>query len=325
MTHEELKRFISEQMRMSHIYQPLLIKSLVEAGGTATIRQLAGEFLIKDESQLLYYEKRLKEMPIKVLSKHQILIRDKEMVTLNIGKLTLEQRAELIMLCEQKIQEFIVSRGIAVWDYRMLEDDAISDPLRYRVLKESGGRCSLCGCTKEERILDVDHILPRSKGGKNVYENLQVLCSKCNRSKGNKDKTDFRSYGKEEAIENCLFCTVQSQKEKIILRNELCFLIEDAFPVTKGHALVIPKRHVADYFLLSIAEQQAANELLQIRRKQLLAQDKTIDGFNMGVNSGEAAGQTIFHCHIHLIPRRRGDVDNPKGGVRGVIPKKQRY
>ena len=264
-------------------------------------------------------------MPIKVLSKHQILIRDKEMVTLNIGKLTLEQRAELIMLCEQKIQEFIVSRGIAVWDYRMLEDDAISDPLRYRVLKESGGRCSLCGCTKEERILDVDHILPRSKGGKNVYENLQVLCSKCNRSKGNKDKTDFRSYGKEKTIENCLFCRVQSQKEKIILRNELCFLIEDAFPVAQGHALVIPKRHVADYFLLSIAEQQAANELLQIRRKQLLARDKTIDGFNMGVNSGEAAGQTIFHCHIHLIPRRRGDVENPKGGVRGVIPKKQRY
>ena len=264
-------------------------------------------------------------MPIKVLSKHQILIRDKEMVTLNIGKLTLEQRAELIMLCEQKIQEFIVSRGIAVWDYRMLEDDAISDPLRYRVLKESGGRCSLCGCTKEERILDVDHILPRSKGGKNVYENLQVLCSKCNRSKGNKDKTDFRGYGKEKAIENCLFCKVQSQKEKIILRNELCFLIEDAFPVTKGHALVIPRRHVADYFLLSIAEQQAANELLQIRRKQLLEQDKTIDGFNMGVNSGEAAGQTIFHCHIHLIPRRRGDVENPKGGVRGVIPGKQAY
>ena len=88
---------------------------------------------------------------------------------------------------------------------------------------------------------------------------------------------------------------------------------------------MIPKRHVADYFGLFQPELNSANRLLQKIKKQLLAEDQTISGFNIGTNAGEAAGQTIFHCHIHLIPRRDGDAENPRGGVRGVIPGKQSY
>ena len=117
------------------------------------------------------------------------------------------------MLCEKALREFIVKKGLGIWDYRLLDNDPIPDSLRYRVLKESEGRCSLCGATKKNRPLDVDHIKPRSKGGKNEYENLQTLCSKCNRSKGNKDDTDFRGEA-AETVNDCIFC-YENMKDRI--------------------------------------------------------------------------------------------------------------
>ena len=323
MTFNELKEFLESKMRLSHIYQPLLVKSLIDSGGSATVRQLAGIFLAHDESQILYYEKRLKEMPIKVLSKHGLIKRDGELVSLNIGKLTLEQKAELRKICEQKMQEYIASRGLGIWDYRMLDDSPASDEMRLRILKEAKGRCALCGATKDERPLDIDHILPRSKGGKAEYENLQVLCSKCNRTKRNTEDTDYRHIVEAEYQEGCVFC--KKAKGNVILENEYTFAILDSFPVSKGHTLIIPKRHFGDYFDISKAEQDALNDLIRVRRKQLPEEDKTILGFNVGVNSGAVAGQTIWHCHIHLIPRRKGDTPNPRGGVRGVIPNMMNY
>lgn len=121
----------------------------------------------------------------------------------------------------------------------------------------------------------------------------------------------------------CLFCTLPP--ERIVLQNELALAIMDGFPVTPGHALVIPKRHVEDYFGLDPAEVQACNELLHQLKARTLTQDPSVVGFNIGMNAGAAAGQTIFHCHIHLIPRREGDVPNPRGGVRHVIPGKGYY
>tara|TARA_Y100000031_G_C8223715_1_gene387239 strand:- start:1545 stop:1853 length:309 start_codon:yes stop_codon:yes gene_type:complete len=102
-------------------------------------------------------------------------------------------------------------------------------------------------------------------------------------------------------------------------------VIRDGFPVTEHHSLVIPKRHVASYFELGQAEINAINQLLKKTKDKLSNIDSTIDGFNVGINDGESAGQTIFHCHVHLIPRRIGDVDNPKGGVRHTIPGKGFY
>jgi ATP adenylyltransferase len=99
----------------------------------------------------------------------------------------------------------------------------------------------------------------------------------------------------------------------------------DKFPVTEGHTLIIPKRHVAKYFELYQPELNAAQSLLSQMKQEIARTDGKVGGFNMGVNDGVSAGQTIFHCHIHLIPRREGDVENPRGGVRGVIPAKQNY
>ena len=124
----------------------------------------------------------------------------------------------------------------------------------------------------------------------------------------------------------CLFCDVQlSDRNRIVAENELAYVIRDGFPVTEGHTLIIPKRHTPDYFGLFQSEVHAINSLIIEQKKFLQGADQTIEGFNIGMNCGEVAGQTIFHCHVHLIPRRKGDVENPRGGVRHVIAGKGFY
>jgi diadenosine tetraphosphate (Ap4A) HIT family hydrolase len=122
----------------------------------------------------------------------------------------------------------------------------------------------------------------------------------------------------------CIFCALRNS-DRIALRNDLVFAIRDVNPVTSLHSLVLPWRHAPTYFDLTPDEIAAANDLLRRLRTEITDQDPAVEGFNIGANVGLVSGQTIFHCHIHLIPRRRGDVDDPLGGVRGVIPAKQRY
>ena len=112
-------------------------------------------------------------------------------------------------------------------------------------------------------------------------------------------------------------------KEKIA-ENENAFAIYDAFPVSKGHVLVIPKRVVAEIFDLNDEEYSSCFNLVKDVKK-ILEEEFKPDGFNIGINNGEKAGQTIFHAHIHVIPRYSGDVDNPRGGIRHVIPGKGDY
>ncbi|MCD4652945.1 HIT family protein [bacterium] len=123
---------------------------------------------------------------------------------------------------------------------------------------------------------------------------------------------------------NCLFCQIK-ETHKIVSENLSAYAIYDRFPVTKGHVLVIPKRHFQDFFEITQEEFIAAFKLLEEMKSKLQSDDPLIDGFNIGINSGESAGQTIPHCHIHLIPRRTGDINSPRGGVRGVIPSKRIY
>ena len=121
----------------------------------------------------------------------------------------------------------------------------------------------------------------------------------------------------------CLFCN--SKASGIAHENNLAYVSYDTYPVSEQHCLIIPKRHVVDYFELSNEELVACNDLIKIVKQEVLDKDKNVKAFNIGTNAGKIAGQSIMHCHIHLIPRREGDVDNPQGGVRSVIPKKQHY
>ena len=121
----------------------------------------------------------------------------------------------------------------------------------------------------------------------------------------------------------CIFCKIR--KEELQFENQLAYSSIDNYPVSEFHSLIVPKRHVETYFELTKKEIQACNELILKTKEKILKQDFSVKGFNIGTNAGKSAGQSIMHCHIHLIPRRVGDVENPQGGVRSVIPNKQHY
>ena len=122
---------------------------------------------------------------------------------------------------------------------------------------------------------------------------------------------------------SCLFCN--SKESGLTDENQLAYASYDSYPVTDQHCLIIPKRHVKDYFDLTVEEIVACDQLIKKMKKEIEKKDASVKGFNIGINSGKIAGQSIMHCHIHLIPRREGDVENPQGGVRSVIPLKQHY
>jgi len=123
--------------------------------------------------------------------------------------------------------------------------------------------------------------------------------------------------------EECLFCN--KKKQNITYSTKFIYIVRDSYPVTKYHTLIIPHRHVSNFFDLNQGELKDLSKVLKKERQSLLNLDKKITAFNVGVNAGKDAGQSVMHCHIHLIPRRKGDIENPKGGVRGVIPSKQKY
>ena len=135
------------------------------------------------------------------------------------------------------------------------------------------------------------------------------------------NKTDYKK--RYELSEGCPFCKL-SPKVELVCETATAVAFFDGYPVSRGHTLIIPKRHEANYFDLTDEEQQDLWHMVN-HCKTILEKRFHPDGFNVGINVNQAAGQSVFHVHIHLIPRYKGDVENPKGGVRGVIPKKQSY
>lgn len=330
MTYQDLKQFITEDMRMSHIYQPVMLIELLKNKGQASVEQIAQAILNRDPTQIEYYSEIVKNMVGKVLTKNRG-ITDKEGNQYKLKgaeELTGEEVLELMNLLEDKIHEYEEKREDAHWEHRKRSREAVSGSIRYEVLKRASFRCELCGISAEDKSLEVDHITPKSLGGADEISNYQALCYTCNAQKNNKDDTDFRGLNTqyEHREEGCLFCDVQSKdRQRIVAENSLAYAIRDGFPVTEYHTLFIPKRHAKDYFELTQAEINAINQLINEQKALLDKSDKTIDGYNIGMNCGETAGQTVFHCHVHLIPRRKGDVENPRGGIRHLIAGKGYY
>ena len=326
MTYKQLADFIHNRMRMSHVYQPVMLMALLQNRGRCSTTQIARSILAHDESQVEYYEDVTKNMVGRVLKRHGIVEKEGGGYSL-IGYESLDERQveNLIELCESKLDEYKARRGKRIWQHRRVSAGYISGTLRYEVLKRARFRCELCGVSADVRALEVDHIVPRSRGGTDDPDNLQALCYRCNSMKRDRDATDFRevreSYDYRER--GCPFC--EMPEDRVVGEAELAYAIRDAFPVTHLHTLVIPTRHVRSYFELGRAELNACYRLLEREKLAIQQIDGSVDGFNIGINDGEDAGQTVFHCHVHLIPRRRGDVEEPMGGVRNVVPGKGVY
>jgi len=325
--YEQLHDFISKKMRMSHVYQPVMLLELLRHRGVASRTEIAQALLARDSAQIEYYEEITRDMVGRVLTNnHGIADREADTYRLvGFGELSVAEIANLEALCINKIEEYVARLGDRIWEHRRKASDYVPGTLRYEVLKRARFRCELCGISADEKALEVDHIVPRNVGGGNDILNLQALCYSCNATKRDRDSTDFRaisaSYG--QRVGGCAFCDMPAAR--IVAENELCYAVRDLYPVTPQHTLVIPKRHVADYFDLYQPERNAAQALLEAELEKIGSTDKEVSGFNVGINCGEDAGQTIFHCHIHLIPRCKGDVDDARGGVRGVIPAKRVY
>ena len=186
-------------------------------------------------------------------------------------------------------------------------------------------RCELCGISAEHKALEIDNIVPRNFGGSDDETDLQSLCKSCNTMQQDADDADFRhikdTYNYREP--GCLFYNIP--EDRAVDENELSYAVYDAFPVTAYHTLIIPKRHVSDYFGLYQPERNALHQLLESCKKRILELDNDISGFHVENYIREGDGQTIIHCHTHLVPRRKGDTAKPRGGVRGVIPGKRHY
>jgi diadenosine tetraphosphate (Ap4A) HIT family hydrolase len=125
-----------------------------------------------------------------------------------------------------------------------------------------------------------------------------------------------------EIQSDCPFCG--PEKSRVIMANDYAIALHDRFPITPGHSLIVPKRHISSFFEATREEQKALFDLLAEMRQFLLA-ERSPDGFNIGINDGAAAGQTVMHLHIHLIPRYLGDMPDPRGGVRWIFPEKAPY
>ena len=240
----ELKTFITEKMRMSHIYQPVMLRVLFQRGGRASREDIAKAFLEHDRSQIDYYAAIVGNMPGRVLTSHGIVERDGHdyRLTEKFSDLTAQEKQALSDLCDARLANYLGDRGQAPWQHRKKSLGYISGSLRYDIIQKASGRCEACGISVKDRALEIDHIVPRNKGGTDDRSNLQALCYLCNAQKRDRDDTDYAAVqtSYDDRDKDCVFCHLPTTR--IIDQNELAIAILDMYAVTACHTLIIPRR-----------------------------------------------------------------------------------
>ena len=162
MNYNSLRKFIQSNMKMSHIYQPLMLKTLLKSKGRSSVTKIARSLLIEDATQIEYYENITNNMVGKVLRSHKIVEKDhKDYILTDFDSYTPDQTNELIKLCDEKLESYIKKRGEKIWMHRKLALGDISGTVRYEVLKRAKTRCELCGISNDEKVLELDHIIPK--------------------------------------------------------------------------------------------------------------------------------------------------------------------
>ena len=282
-------------MSMTHVYQPVMIKTLLESGNCATVDDIAKEFINWDYSLLEYYKRRVMVWPKRTLTGHKIVSYSKNVFTLLLDDdVTPEQKRHLVEICDGRTDQYVENYPDRLGTKN--NRDATLQIQRYDIMARAKGICAACGC--RDKALDVDHILPVNKGGTDEASNLQALCFTCNRQKRDRDKTDFVMWAKrlKDRDSKCALCNVEPIKS-----NELTSTVRAVQPRSKLHSLVFPKRHVGTFFDMIPAERNHCLEMVSEVREEIMERDDTVRGFCVNFDSGNIAGKHQ-HCHIHVIP-----------------------
>ena len=234
---------------MTNIYQPVMLKALIESeNNTLTTTEIARKFLNEDQSQLKYYEKIVKRWPHKTLVRRHQIIQYK-------GKNK----------------------------FRELDARSVSGSIRYDTLTKAKGRCAACGIERSKAVFHVDHIIPHSLGGKTVPENLQVLCSKCNLEKNNRDDTDFILWEKRMQFrrKDCKLC----DPKHILMSNPLACAIHDPKEKTDLSFMIMPKRHINRFDEMILSERNLCMDLVYNIQSRMRTKDDSITGFHTSFDS----------------------------------------
>ena len=310
MDYAELEHFIKHKMKMTHVYQPMMIRTLLESEGTATPEEIARGFLNEDRAQLEYYTLIAKRWPSTTLRKHNVVEytgRGKSAkFRLLLDHITTEQKARLVELCDLRLNEYIDRRLRMPWYNRRGTREHIPGKVRYDVLAKSGGVCVACGVSSLDRALEIDHIVPVKMGGTNDISNLQPLCYKCNAQKRDRDDTNFilvlnRLKYRDPKCRACL-------SDEHLHENHMAFAVWNANHAADLHAVVYPKRHTASFFDLIPAEKKFCLDAIDDVKTRILETDKDVAGFDVGFDAGPVAGEMVGHCSIHITPRMPGDM-----------------
>ena len=258
MDYEEMADFIKNRMRMTSIYQPVMIATLLRAGNTASLDDVAWGFVNADPTLLEYYRKVTRRWPHITLKKHGIISYRKGVYTLMLEGATTRQKERLVELCGLRLREF-VDRDPRVKYARQLDDGPIPGSLAYDVIAESRGVCVGCGAKSSEARLHVDHIVPRSHGGKTEPGNLQALCEQCNTRKRDRDETNFVKWHKRLQYRRpkCPLCSPADT----IMENGLACSVRSQNSGT-AEWLVLPKRHVGTLVDMIPAERSLCFDLM---------------------------------------------------------------
>lgn len=254
---QRLRTFLETEMAMSHIYQPVMIRTILDGGGAATRRQIAAAISAADLSQLEYYEQVVSRYPGPVLRKRGIVEYEKGIYHLagDFRRLDEWERAELRAVCDLRVADFVAKRQERIWAHRSGNADPVPGTLRWQVISRALGRCEACGISSAERALEVDHIVPRSKGGSNDLWNLQALCTLCNVQKLDREAVDFRAAHDHAGFRrgDCALCGAGAYRG---MENELARVLDlPAGPV------VSPRRHGVSYVDLWQSEVNALRYL----------------------------------------------------------------